>query len=1017
MKTLESVLMIKNEATGESFSLSSTCAEINEEMPNHLGVSKPILENVIFCHQEESFWPLSEPLVLKKKFDEIFAATRYTKALDSIKSIRKKTLVEMKANKVELDNLKQNKARAAKFQKDLHKMASEINVMSARIAEIDSGELEQVNAKITDLMDQSTELNRIKNRIDQFTLERDMVMKNAETLAQNTTLLYDSDADLQNKLNQFNQSISKQSSDQDKLERRKAEIAQQQSGLQLQISNQLALQGRLEAEHNAHLARIDERQNIAKELLRKHSFSGFSAANLSNIEVNRFIEKLNEEITSKSSQLKREKENEYHGELRQLHSALSGLEENKRSTRQQIESLTEKIASTNASIHALSDSVEDLDQINEVIVRAESKVSRAKQALQELETDSEVLHLGSNLQNLERQAQKIRDEMSVLNLQGDTRARLSLKKTDKVRKTEAYNKITAMLKVECEALLKKPFRHDSLEQDLEALVSTQLDGLRVSKERLAAKTAEMSGLDAKLSMLRTELEEKNNEVTLKTEKLRAVCGNDSFEDYKLHAEREVENHRGTVSSMSSASSMYTKFIEKFQASHCCPLCVRGFSNESEKQAFRTKLETILARVPLASANANSDLAKWTGILSSLRELQSTSDDCQRLTNVEIPELRTKRDHLGRERSALYAVIEDVESEIGILDAELQNMNHLKSRAHEAAQITKEIQQIDRDIAALSADLSSSGSSKTMDEAQQDYDSIQTQCKSIRTRIDRANHELKLKTQELAALEMQVREIKDKKQKIEYQVKERSQLKQTVHELQSEHLRLSRQQEETDSRAADLPLQIESIQAKLSGFQAQFAREEDTALKYIQGITSSLNRIMTVQREIERYLNDRKEAELQTCREQLSSLQTVSKTLVDDLDSVTSKIDFLSKEYSQIQLTQRNISDNLQLRKFKKDKVTLEGQIAGLQSDMEAFDTSSIHDQLVELRAVQDGLTLERAKISGSLSQLKENHDNISKILALDYKDVEKNYLEKKFRYTADELAMNDLEKYSKALEE
>lgn len=35
---------------------------------------------MIFVHQEDSNWPLAEGLVLKKKFDDIFAATKYTKA-------------------------------------------------------------------------------------------------------------------------------------------------------------------------------------------------------------------------------------------------------------------------------------------------------------------------------------------------------------------------------------------------------------------------------------------------------------------------------------------------------------------------------------------------------------------------------------------------------------------------------------------------------------------------------------------------------------------------------------------------------------------------------------------------------------------------------------------------------------------------------------------------------------------------------------------------------------------------
>lgn len=51
------------------------------EIPRLLGVSKAVLENVIFCHQEESYWPFAEPSALKKKFDDIFEATKYVDKL------------------------------------------------------------------------------------------------------------------------------------------------------------------------------------------------------------------------------------------------------------------------------------------------------------------------------------------------------------------------------------------------------------------------------------------------------------------------------------------------------------------------------------------------------------------------------------------------------------------------------------------------------------------------------------------------------------------------------------------------------------------------------------------------------------------------------------------------------------------------------------------------------------------------------------------------------------------------
>jgi len=62
----------------QKVSQSFRCADLDREIPELIGVSRAILENVIFCHQEDSNWPLSEGATLKKKFDEIFASTRCT---------------------------------------------------------------------------------------------------------------------------------------------------------------------------------------------------------------------------------------------------------------------------------------------------------------------------------------------------------------------------------------------------------------------------------------------------------------------------------------------------------------------------------------------------------------------------------------------------------------------------------------------------------------------------------------------------------------------------------------------------------------------------------------------------------------------------------------------------------------------------------------------------------------------------------------------------------------------------
>ena len=97
---------------GERTAISSRVAELDQVMPQYLGVSKAILDLVIFCHQDESLWPMSEPNQLKKKFDEIFEALKYTKAVENIKALRKTQMEELGKYKITEQHAKEDKDKA-----------------------------------------------------------------------------------------------------------------------------------------------------------------------------------------------------------------------------------------------------------------------------------------------------------------------------------------------------------------------------------------------------------------------------------------------------------------------------------------------------------------------------------------------------------------------------------------------------------------------------------------------------------------------------------------------------------------------------------------------------------------------------------------------------------------------------------------------------------------------------------------------------------------------------------------
>ena len=116
-KRLEQILKSNNQA-GELVTINSTCMDIDKQIPLLMHASKAILENVIFCHQEEINWPFSEAGNLKKVFDEIFDTAKYTKALEDLKDTNKSFVSKSKDLKTKIELIQKDFEQWKKEAKD-----------------------------------------------------------------------------------------------------------------------------------------------------------------------------------------------------------------------------------------------------------------------------------------------------------------------------------------------------------------------------------------------------------------------------------------------------------------------------------------------------------------------------------------------------------------------------------------------------------------------------------------------------------------------------------------------------------------------------------------------------------------------------------------------------------------------------------------------------------------------------------------------------------------------------------
>lgn len=123
-ETLDSVLLYESK-TGKREENGRRVDEVNKEMCAAMGVSKAILNNVIFCHQEDSNWPLDEGKKLKEKFDAIFGTTAYDKAIEKVIKIRKNYTTK-------LTTCKEQKRHLEALKKDADRKSTELDLLKSK---------------------------------------------------------------------------------------------------------------------------------------------------------------------------------------------------------------------------------------------------------------------------------------------------------------------------------------------------------------------------------------------------------------------------------------------------------------------------------------------------------------------------------------------------------------------------------------------------------------------------------------------------------------------------------------------------------------------------------------------------------------------------------------------------------------------------------------------------------------------------------------------------------------------
>lgn len=156
-ETLDSTIATEDPALGRD-DITGRVEDININMCNFMGVSKAIINNVIFCHQEDSNWPLDEGKKLKEKFDAIFGTTEYNKAIERIMKIRKNFSTKLTETQGDKKLYEEHKYQADKKERELNTLREECEKVEDKFKKA-TDELVPLEKKKEEIMDKERNIN------------------------------------------------------------------------------------------------------------------------------------------------------------------------------------------------------------------------------------------------------------------------------------------------------------------------------------------------------------------------------------------------------------------------------------------------------------------------------------------------------------------------------------------------------------------------------------------------------------------------------------------------------------------------------------------------------------------------------------------------------------------------------------------------------------------------------------------------------------------------------------------
>ena len=1019
--TLEGLLFL--ERHGERHAISKKASALDRDVPESLGVSTAVLDNVIFCHQDESLWPLSEPANLKRKFDEIFEAQKYIKAIENLNQLRKKHAADLVQLRLTETHAREDKDKAAKAQKRALQLEAKGDQLRQEAKDLDVKK-NQAQAAADETWKQAEVYSEILGTLRGKRIEvqsKENIIRGLKAHLEEVT---QSDQWLESTLSQFEERLQEYRDESKSKEQgykeTKAKVDSHRSSLVQKYKE------RGEYEHaKAENKRNEEmRKSSIQHIASKHSVRGYDDPSTDSM-VTEFMFKIRKLSKDKQSTLQRVR-NDGNTEKRNAQSSVDRLVEQKTrlhdgkiSAKSQIETNKQQMKDYQTRVNQIN-----VDEGTQAGFESRLEDLNGKvQRLREQETKNKwtqcIQDENVKLRTFDEESARLNQELVEGTRKAGEMARIAHLKRESRNQQRSLETLLGIHSEHINKLLGAEWNAASCETVYEQASHVANDAVAGAERERDAVGRELEQVNFKLQTSKKKLKQQRSDLKTYEGKIRQTLDAHPSE-YQTILSQATYNLDVMKSNASNTLGLVPYFESILETSRnekpACRICERPFHGEQDPSLvkLRNRFSSLITKL---KSKVDEEMIKHSeGELRELNELAGPMELYNQLREKEIPALEAEENDSTQQRDSLIMKLEEHDKVVSSKQLLQTELEQIKGPITSIARCQSEGTSLDRQIQESTSKPAESTESRTLEDIQQDIANLSEKARASKQVVTKLSNEQEQCRSSLSDLERQTNELKLQMAFTSSELEKKAGLIARVEEFKAVIQQQRDIIETADANVEQLAPEIDTAQAKYDNLVQRAEVQEQDMTRQCSEISEDLNALELLNNQLKSYISRGIPATAANTDQEIKRIERQVNNLEGRLGEVTREINELNERLRNSQNTQRQYADNLSYRRESRLLEKLRSEIETLaarnaEADRDRFqETSRAHQNAYQKYNGEQSVII--GEVKSIVNQLEElGHD-----FETDWKGAGKRYREAYIKVETTKAAVEDLQRYASALD-